>query len=230
MRWEAEHCSDPATVQCCGRRGREGAGVEVAGIRPGSCPVRVGDVVGCLTPLCLFLAAGRWSVSQVLVALPFWRRPSFTRALLWAREAFGVLEKALLGAAEVQAEVGDGCIGDRLEGGAQAGVDGVDLADEVDVADLAVEVGDEVGEPVRADAEVDGAFERFFEQRGVGLGVAEDGAGRASAGANCSACRCLDVGVVEDLAGGQGDRSRRGCFPGAGGVVECCREDGCRGD
>ena len=54
----------------------------------------------------------------------------------------------------LQGELGDGGVGDGFEGGADAGdlfavtfFDGVDVAVEGDV-DLAVEGGDDVGEPV----------------------------------------------------------------------------------
>src|SRR6202040_1749126 len=90
-----------------------------------------------------------------------------------------VFEQPLAGAVEAEAEAGDGGVGDGLEGGADAGdlfavrelfVDGGDVAVEVDV-DLALEGDEEVGELVaEAGHQVDGAFERLVEERGLGLG------------------------------------------------------------
>ena len=97
-------------------------------------------------------------------------------------------------------------------------MDGVDVADEGDV-DLAVQGGDDVGELVAtAGAQVDGAFEGLFEQRGLGFGEADIGA-RGALFAGSLACEeldlgagGLDVGVVEDLGGRQGDRRRGRCW------------------
>ena len=103
-------------------------------------------------------------------------------------------------------------------------MDGVDLAVEGDV-DLAVEGGDDVGELVAAaGAQVDGAFEGLFEQRGFGLGEADHRAGWAlSPGLACGeldpGAGALDVGVVEELGVGQGDRGAGDVgFAGAGSV------------
>src|SRR5215213_4773891 len=81
-----------------------------------------------------------------------------------------------------------------------------------DDVDLAVEGSDDVREAgATGRAEIYGAFERFVEKRGVGLGEAEDRAGRTflawglpfvelNAGADV-----FDVGVVDKLGGGQRD-------------------------
>ena len=53
-------------------------------------------------------------------------------------------QEALVAAIEVQAEAGDGGVGDGVEGGAELPVDGFDEADEVDF-DLALEFGDDIG-------------------------------------------------------------------------------------
>ena len=78
--------------------------------------------------------------------------------------------------------------------------------------DLAVEIGDEVGELVaEAGGEVDRAFEGPVEQRGDRLGVAENRAGGAAACVELDpGAGALDVGVVEDLALGQSDGDRGG--------------------
>ena len=63
-----------------------------------------------------------------------------------------------------------------------------------------------------AGAQVDGAFEGLFEQRGFGLGEADDRARRApfagdrAFGELDPGAGVLDVGVVEELGVGQGDR------------------------
>ena len=87
-------------------------------------------------------------------------------------------EEALVAAIEAEGEFGDGGVGDGIEGGAELAVDRFDVADEVDV-DLAFEVGDDVGELSFATvgAQIDGAFERLFKQRGFSLGVAEERSG-----------------------------------------------------
>ena len=58
-------------------------------------------------------------------------------------------------------------VGEFGEGGAQAFVDRVDLADDVDgEAAGAAQGEDHVGQPAAAGgAQIDGAFERFVEQR-----------------------------------------------------------------
>ena len=58
------------------------------------------------------------------------------------------------------------------------------MADEGDV-DLAVEGGDDVGEVATGGgAQVDGAFEGLFEQRGFGFGEADVGSRRAAFAGN----------------------------------------------
>ena len=132
-------------------------------------------------------------------------------------------QESPLATVEAQVEPGDRCVGDRLEGGAQTAADRFDLAVEVDV-DLAVEGGDEVGEAAlvfRRGAQVDRAFERLFKQRGFRPCGADDRAGRAFVGGELNLrAWVLDVGVVDDLRGGQ--RHRGGgdvCFTGLGAQV-----------
>ena len=122
-------------------------------------------------------------------------------------------EEALVAAVEVEGELGDGGVGDGFEGGADCAVDGVDEADQVDV-DLALEVRRRCRGALFAavGAQVDRAFEGLFEQRGFGLGEAEQRSRRALAGLACGeldpGAGALDVGVVEELGVGQGDRAR----------------------
>ena len=134
-------------------------------------------------------------------------------------------EEALVAAIEVQGEPGDGGIGDGVEGGAELAVDRFDKADEVDV-DLALELGDDIGEFSFAavGAQIDRAFEGLFKQRGFGLGEAEQGSRRALIGGELdSGAGALDVGVVEELGVGKGDRDAGDVGVGSAlGVGEFC--------
>ena len=81
---------------------------------------------------------------------------------------------------------------------------GVDAAVQDDV-DLAVQVGDQVGQLVGGGAQVDRAFERLVEQRRDGRGVAVDRARRAGVGGELHpGADRADVGLVEELRVGQG--------------------------
>ncbi len=81
------------------------------------------------------------------------------------------------------------------------------MADQGNV-DLAVEGGDDVGEfsSATAGAQVDGAFQRLFEEGSFGLGEADHRAGWALLrGILDARAGGLEVGVVEELGVGQGD-------------------------
>ena len=67
-------------------------------------------------------------------------------------------------AAQGEDELRDRHVGDDVEGVADAAVDAVGAAGELDV-DLAVQVGDEVGQRVVGGAQVDRPLERLVEQR-----------------------------------------------------------------
>ena len=115
------------------------------------------------------------------------------RLLGASAEAFGVLEQALLAAGEVELDLENGRVGDRVEGGAKAAVDAVDPAARLDV-DLALQVEREVGQPVLGGAQVDVARQRLVEQRRDRFGVAEQRAlrdrCRRRSGLWCRPCRC----------------------------------------
>ena len=86
-------------------------------------------------------------------------------------------------------------------------MDRFDEADQVDV-DLTFERDDDIGQLSFAavGAQVNGAFERLFEQRGFGLGEAEKRSrGTLVAGELHSGAGASNVGVVEELGMWQGD-------------------------
>ena len=85
---------------------------------------------------------------------------------------------------------------------------GVDPADQGDL-DLAVQVGDQVGQLVGGAAQVDRAFDRAVEQRRRRFGEAVDARRRAGVGGELDpGADGADVGVVEELGLRQGDRRR----------------------
>ena len=124
-------------------------------------------------------------------------------------EVDGVDEEALVAAIEVEGKLGDGGVGDGVEGGAQLAVDRFDETDQVDV-DLALELGDDIGELSFASvgAQIDRAFEGLFKQRGFGLGETEErDPARTLVGVELDpGAGALDVGVVEELGVREGDR------------------------
>ena len=96
-----------------------------------------------------------------------------------------------------------GASGTGRRGCGSGAFDGVDEADEDDV-DLAVEVGDDVGEFAFAavGSEVDRAFEGLVQQWGVSDGGAEDRGGGAGVGGELDpGAGVVDVGVVDELRG-----------------------------
>ena len=114
----------------------------------------------------------------------------------------GVDQQAFLAALEFEHELGDRGVGDLSKGRAEARVfgsllvDGVDEADE-DRVDLAVEVGDDVGEFAFATvgAEVDLAFQGPVEQRAPGFGPPEDRSFGQLPAANWGACKGWRCGL-----------------------------------
>src|SRR5680860_1759896 len=71
-----------------------------------------------------------------------------------AADVLGVDDQAALAAAHVEHEAGDRGVGEDVEGAADPALDRVDAADQLDV-ELALEVGDHVGQFVIGGAQVD---------------------------------------------------------------------------
>src|ERR1700755_1086273 len=105
--------------------------------------------------------------------------PDGTQVLALA-ERFGVAQEGLLPALHFEDELTHGSIGDTLEPGPDAAVDGVDIADERDV-DLPAQGGDQIREWTYTAVALQhhGAFERLLEQRREDAGAAIDRGGRA---------------------------------------------------
>ena len=135
-------------------------------------------------------------------------------------------QQALLAALHGQRELADRDVGDRREGGADAAVfHRLDHAVQLDL-DLALEVGEQVGQGVVRGDQVDGAGERIFEQRRFGRGVAVDRPRRAFVGGQLDAgADRLDVGLVDQLRARQGQR-RAGDVGVAGARVRVARSFG----
>jgi hypothetical protein len=123
-------------------------------------------------------------------------------------EVAGVDEEALFAAGHGQGEFGDGDVGDGVESGADAAVDGVDASDQVG-GDLAAEEGDEVGQRVIGGAQDEVTFNRVVEQGRDRLGVTVDRGGGTGVGAELDPrTDGADMSVLEELrAGSQDGRS-----------------------
>ena len=136
-----------------------------------------------------------------MACLPLWAVKLNGGQVLSSADVGRVHQQALPPTQHREGEFRDRGIRYADEGRAQALVLGIDVADEVDL-DLAIQFGDQVrqGSLTSAGTEVNGALQRFVEQRGGHSGASVDGAARTfPRGELGPGADTGQVGILEEL-------------------------------